>query len=640
MGRSYFVQHRWQTRFGAIGPAALVAVLALALAGPARAADPDLNTDWPLYGNGYHNQRYSNLTQINSGNVRRLEPAWTVDTGRKASFQTTPIVHEGVMFVSLPFNDVLALDAATGIELWRYRHDPVTTDTCCGPANRGVAVAHGRVYMATIDARLVALDTRTGRRVLDTPITDVNGEAREALASVAGDENLANATVVGGTGFSANMAPQVVGDLVLVGVTGTGYGLHLDIDDAGQSTLSVVGMSGGQNGLRGFLVAYDAFTGEERWRWYSVPGPEWTGLWRRSNADGATFYQRDIVGEQERLGRHPDAWQRGGGSIWTTPAVDTELGLIYIGTGNPAPQMDDTARPGDNLDTVSLVALDLATGEKRWAYQQVPHDRWGYDVASPPVLFEARVGDARIPAVAQAGKTGWVYVLDRRNGQFLYKSEAFVPQSNMFAPPSADGTRIAPGIYGGSSWSPMSFHAGLERFFVLGIHHPTIYFQRPLTPTPEKPFESYTYTRMATDERSGALSAIDAASGEIVWQFPTEFPLVGGALATAGNVVFFGEGHEVGSPDRAGGRFSALDVRTGQRLWSAWTSYGVNAPPITYQVGGVQYVAVAVGGNSLFRYPTGDRLHVFRLPEDLIAEGRAKDARARRAAGAGEVSPR
>lgn len=632
MGRCFlrFAGRRNVTRQGGAAKTLLLVSTVMAQAG--WAADPALNTDWPLYGNTYDNQHFSPLTQINAGNVQQLTSAWTVETGRKGSFQATPIVHEGVMFVSLPFNDVLALDAATGIELWRYQHDPLTTDTCCGPANRGVAVAHGRVYMATMDARLVALDARNGRRVLDIPITDVTQEAKEALASVAGDENLANATVVGGTGFSANMAPQVVGDLVLVGVTGTGYGLHLDIDDAGQSTLSVVGMSGGRHGLRGFLVAYDALTGEERWRWYSVPGPEWTGLWQRSTTDGARFYRRDIDAEQARLPRHPDAWQRGGGSIWTTPAVDTALGLIYIGTGNPAPQMDDTARPGDNLDTVSLVALDLATGEKRWAYQQVPHDRWGYDVASPPVLFDAPVGEARIPAVAQAGKTGWVYVLDRRTGRFLYKSEAFVPQSNMFAPPSGDGERIAPGIYGGASWSPMSFHMGLERFYVLGIHYPTVYFQRPLTPTPEAPFESYTYTRMANDERSGTFTAIDAGDGRIVWQHSTKFPLVGGALATAGNVVFFGEGQEVVGPDEAGGRFTAMDARTGQLLWHTATEFGVNAPPITYEVGGVQYVAVAVGGNSLFRYPTGDRLEVFRLPESVIADARAIDVRARRAA--------
>lgn len=593
----------------------------------------DAGTEWASYGNGLANQRFSPLTQINTRTAHLLEPAWRVETGRKGSFQATPIVHEGVMYVSLPFNDVLALDAATGVEIWRYRHDPTTTDTCCGPANRGVAVAQGRVYMATIDARLIALDAATGRRVGDSAIVAVTDAAREALADVESDVNLANATVVGGTGFSANMAPQVVGDLVLVGVTGTGYGLHLDIDQDGQSTLSVVGMSGGRNGLRGFLVAYDARTLEERWRWYSVPGPEWTGYWRRSTADGALMYSRDIAGEQARAERHAEAWSRGGGSIWTTPAVDEALGLVFLGTGNPAPQMDDTARPGDNLDTVSLVALDLATGEKRWAYQQVPHDRWGYDVASPPILFDAQIDGAAVPAIAQAGKTGWLYVLDRRNGRFLYKSEPFVPQSNMFAQPSAEGTRIAPGIYGGASWSPMSLHPGLGRFFVLGVHHPTVYFQKPLEPTPESPFESYTYTRMATDERAGFFSAIAADTGHMVWQRETPFPLVGGALATAGNVVFFGEGREVSAPDQAGGQISALDARDGRTLWEYETRFGVNAPPITYQVGDVQYVAVAVGGNSLFRFPTGDTLMAFRLPEEQVGSDRRADRKAQSAAG-------
>lgn len=577
----------------------LLVLLSLPVMGAAWA-----NTEWPMYGRDHANQRFSPLDQINRTNVDRLEAAWRFDTGRIGSFQATPIVVDGLMYVSTPFNDVVALDAGSGELRWRYSHTLRKTKTCCGPANRGVAVGQGRVYMVTVDARFIALDQASGKLVWDHPITDPDAGAREVFPPLSGERALKDAAVVGGTGYSANMAPQVLGDKVFVGVTGAGYGLHLDVDDRGESVLSVVGLSGGDHGLRGFLIAYDASSGEEAWRWYSVADAGWTGQWRATTPDGVAL-NRDLEKEKSDAERYRETWRLGGGSIWTTPAIDEERGLLFVGTGNPAPQMDDSTRPGDNLHTVSLVALDVATGKLVWSYQQVPHDRWGYDVASPPVLFEAQHAGRRVPAVAQASKTGWVFVHDRRSGELLFRSQPFVPQHNLFKRPTADGVRISPGIFGGASWSPIAFDPRLRAFYVAAVHHPTVYYTRPLKPTEAMPWTSYTFTKPVA-ERSGTLSAVASDNGQILWQHETELPLVGGVLATAGGLVFTGTGK---------GALQAFDADTGNRLWTYSTEFGVNAPPVSYAVNGHQYIAVAAGGNKLFRFPTGDTIMAFRLPQ-------------------------
>lgn len=564
-------------------------------------------SEWPLYGQNYANHRYSALDQISTRNVKQLELVWKFETGRKGSFQATPIMADGMLFVSTPFNDLLALDARTGKQVWRYSHQHTHREWCCGPANRGVAVSDGRVFMATLDSRLVALEQKTGNVIWNVSIVDpeASSAAREQLAALLGEAAFEGATVTGATGYSANMAPQVVDGKVLVGVTGAGYGLHVDLDRKTGEALSVIGLSGGLNGLRGFLVAYDATDGEELWRWYAVQGPEWVGEFK-STTDYGVALNRDIAAERKRLRKHAAGWRLGGGSIWTTPAIDTELGLMYIGTGNPAPQMDDSTRPGDNRDTVSLVALDVQTGRKVWAYQQVPHDRWGYDVASPPVLIDVRHQGRKVPAVAQASKLGWVFIHDRRTGELLRRSEAFVPQRNLFAPPSAGGTEVAPAIAGGASWSPMAYSPRQHTLFVAGIHHPATYFIKPLEPKPDRPWESYAYMELSATERWGTITALDADTGEIEWQRRTGEPMLGGILATAGGLMFTGEGD---------GHFNALDARTGETLWRYKAPYGVNAPPIAYRVGYKQYISVAVGGNTLFGFPTGDLILTFSLPE-------------------------
>jgi glucose dehydrogenase len=266
--------------------------------------------------------------------------------------------------------------------------------------------------------------------------------------------------------------------------------------------------------------------------------------------------------------------------------------------------MNDISRPGDNLYTVSLVALDTETGKLKWHYQQVPHDVWGYDLASPPVLFNYKNKGLSIPAVGQASKTGWYFVNDRATGKLLMKSDAFVPQKNLFAKASKEGTVLYPGILGGSNWSPSALDEHNQIAFVAGIHAPIKY---TLVEEPAKngvPAIRYASSEPTKDARWGVLSAINLASGKMLWQVKTAQPLMGGLLATQSGLLFMGEGD---------GHFNAYDSRTGEVLWQSKLDAGVNAPAITYQIDGVQYVAVVAGGNAIFGYTAGDNIAVYAL---------------------------
>lgn len=560
--------------------------------------------EWALYGNDYNNQRYSTLEQINHENVQNLQLAWKYKTGKKATFQTSPIVVGKTMYITTPFNDVVAIDADSGKEKWRYQHQLQSKDYCCGPANRGPALSNGKVFTVTIDSRLIALDQDSGEVLWDVKITDSQAEQGEILEPLLGVKELAGAMQTGQTGYTANLAPQVYKNMVIVGITGAGYGLHVEMEENGEAVLSVGGLSGGGHGLRGFLVAYDIESGDELWRWYSVPETGWEGGFSQTTMTGENL-DRDIAKEKKIFDTYKDTWRYGGGSIWTTPAIDPELGLIYFGTGNPSPQMDDSTRPGDNLYTVSLVALDINNGKLKWYYQQVPHDRWGYDVASPPVLFDYVSEGKTVKAVGQASKLGWFFIHNRETGDLLKRSEPFIPQENMFTRPTAEGVRIVPGTLGATSWSPAAYHPEEKAVFVSGIVQPSMFYSRTLTPEPGKPWESYTFFRPTEEPDWGIFSAISTETGQLLWQHRVDDPMVGGALATAGNLVFTGEGN---------GNFNAHDAKTGDLLWQYTNEYGVNAPPITYTVEGKQYIAVASGGNKLFGYKTGDEVLVFSLP--------------------------
>jgi len=268
--------------------------------------------NWLTYGRDYGNQRFSPLAQIDAGNVERLRPAWIYQSGVPATFQATPIVADGVMYVSLPFNHVVALDAKTGRELWRYTHKRRTDKMCCGPANRGVAVAYGKVYIGTVDARLIALDAGSGKPVWDVQLVEDPAGTTERTEQLAVDDPLRKQKVTGSTGVGANMAPIVYKGKVIVGITGVGYGLHLDSDRPGAPLGAVIGIAG-QSQRAGFYAAFDAQTGQRIWQFDSTPASGWEGEFRMTTPDGAPL-QRDVEREKASFAQYRDAWKRGGGS--------------------------------------------------------------------------------------------------------------------------------------------------------------------------------------------------------------------------------------------------------------------------------------------------------------------------------------
>tara|TARA_R110000850_G_scaffold91742_24_gene194813 strand:- start:12734 stop:14476 length:1743 start_codon:yes stop_codon:yes gene_type:complete len=560
--------------------------------------------DWPLHGLDRNNHRLADITEIDAGNVGKLERKWTWHSGVKGTFQTTPIVVGGVMYVSLPFSHVAALDADTGKELWRYQHQRRRQKMCCGPANRGVAVANGRVFVGTVDARLIALDAKSGKVLWDVevapPVT-----LTESGQGVTGDGQ----TVSGSSGIGIAAAPMVFEDRVLVGVTGLGYGLHLDSARPGAPLGSVVGLPGQYGGV-GFLAAFDVASGQRVWKFDTVRSPEaggWEGEYRTHTPDGVPL-NRNIKAEKALAAQRKHAWKHGGGSVWNVAALDDESGLLFFGVGNPSPQMDDSGRPGDNLYTSSLVAIDARSGAYRWHYQQVPHDLWGYDLASAPVLFSAKVDGKNVPAVGHASKLGWFYAHERTSGRLLWKSEAFVPQENLFAHATRAGIRIAPGVGGGANWSPVALDADRGKVFIAAMHMPTRYYLKTLPATKDEPAVDYASVEIAPeDERWGVLAAIDLnAQGRISWTTRTPDPLVGGVLALKSGVIFTGEGD---------GNLSAFSAQTGKRLWQHDCGAGANAPPIAYRSSdGEPRIAVAAGGSALWGYQQGDTVVVFGQP--------------------------
>lgn len=575
---------------------------AFAAAAAALAAPAD-RTDWPTYGRDYANQRFSPLQQINRDTVQRLVPRWIYQTGTVATLQATPLVVDGVMYLAMPFNHVAAIEAATGRELWRYEHKRQTPRMCCGPANRGVSVANGKVFMGTVDARLIALDAKSGKIVWDVPLATEDGPS-EKSEQLAADDALRRQAATGATGVGANMAPLVLNGKVVIGITGVGYGLHLEGKRPNAPLGAVIGFAGSY-GRPGFYAAFDAETGRRVWQFDTIAKTGWEGEFRATTPDGVPL-NRDIARERRDLAKYPAASKHGGGSAWTTPAYDPQSNTLFVGIGNPSPQMDDVSRPGDNLYTVSLAALDADSGALKWHYQQVPHDVWGYDVASPPVLFDLPGERGNRAVVGQASKMGWFYVNDRVTGELIYKSEPFVPQINLFAHPTAAGVRVAPGALGGSNWTPTAFDPVSGLAYVAASHSPTRYAVREIAATADKPAVRYSSLEPIDEPNWGTLTAIATReNGRIRWQKKMDKPMVGGVLATAGGLIFTGEGD---------GFFSAFDAASGERVWQFQCGAGVNAPPISFEVDGVQYVAVAAGGNANFGFKQGGALIVFSLP--------------------------
>jgi alcohol dehydrogenase (cytochrome c) len=493
------------------------------------------NSDWLLNGRSYDNQRYSPLTQIDTTNVKSLMPAALVQTGMTASFETTPVVVNGVMYITTPVVDskmkVMALNAVTGENIWTSTYNLGSFKICCGPVNRGVAVAYGKVYVVTLDDKLLALDATTGKQVWSSTV---------AKASL---------------GYSETMAPVAYDGKI------------------------VIGSAGGEWPIAGFVAAYDAQSGKQDWRWMSTDPKSFAG----------------------------DSWKRGGGMVWTTPAIDPKLGLVVFATGNPNPDLFGAARKGDNLYTDSIVALDVNTGQLKWNYQEVKHDVWDYDAVSPVVLFDT-VDDAGKPVAAagEAGKVGWFFIVDRATGKLIRKSDPYVMFSqNMFSQPTKAGVDMLPGANGGSEWSPPAYSPDTHFVYVLAMDQ----LMKFTTQEPAHvPGQIRLGSAFANIEKHGVQDgpfvAINVDTGKVAWQYMAPQPLMGGALATAGNLVFMGEGN---------GWFDAFNAKTGDKLWRFNLGAGVNAPPITYQVNGEQYIAVAAGGNFQMTYPYGDTLAIFKL---------------------------
>jgi len=566
--------------------------------------------NWITFGHDYTNQRFSPSKAISPSSISQLAPSWIHQTGITGTFQTQPIVADGEMVITTPRNHMSALDAATGAVQWKYKHEKRRKKTRGGPSNRGAAMGYGKVFQATNDGRLIALDRATGKPVWDSLIATPGPGEVEALAEFGAEAQKAFAEGI--DAFPAKMPPLVADGLVIVGVLSAGYYRYQDMTELLGSEARPEPAK--RIGRRGYFVAFDAETGIEKWRWHTVKAPDKTGSWEGefvgTTADGIPL-NRDIEAEKKAAPAVEEAWRAGGGSAWMTPAYDPARGLLYVGTGNPAPADADMARPGDNLYTSSLVALDLKTGTVRWHYQIVPHDVWGYDVGSPPILFDVPGNEGPVAAVGVASKNGWFYTLDRTTGELLFKSEAFVPQENMFPRPKPgpngeeSSVTVIPGSFGGASWSPSAFDPNSGLVFVPGIHKPTRLTAKTLRDARKNETIAYNVIEMTDAPSWGTLTAIDTRKGgKIAWQVRTDQPLVGGLLATGGGIVFAGEGD---------GHFSAFDSKTGKRLWQFQCGAGVNAPPVAYEVNGVAHVAVAAGGHRIFGYPAGDAVISFAL---------------------------
>jgi PQQ-dependent dehydrogenase (methanol/ethanol family) len=513
----------------------------------------------------YEQTRFYPNAQINRSNVARLHPAWIFQTEVKESLETSPIVVDGIMYVTTSYSHVYALDARTGQEIWHFKPKlgPVV-NVCCGPNNRGVAVYGDKVYVGTLDARLIALDAKTGSVVWQQQIADPE------------------------VGYSETMAPTAVDGKILIGT------------------------NGGEYGIRGFVKAFDAKTGALLWTFNTIPENS-VGEWVTTDPTGRD-YHRDIAAEKAALAKNGDPYKTLGGGVWQNPSVDLATKRIYFVVGNPSPDLDGALRPGDNLYTDSLVSVDLDTGKYVCHFQYIAHDVWDLDAVSPTVLVDAAGKDGKvIPAVMHAGKTGYIYVHDRKDCSLIRFSEPMVSQEDRWTLPTATppmdpkAARMFPGANGGVEWSPIAVDSSQNLAYAINLHQPMTYTVAS-TPYPGNPngkmWLGGAFTVIPTEPSFGNVTAVDYNTGRIAWQVRTPDPMIGGILATAGGLVFTGE---------AGGLFKAYDSSSGNVLWQFQAGAGVNAPPSSYEVGGKQYVVVGAGGNAQIDSKRGNAIIAFTL---------------------------
>jgi alcohol dehydrogenase (cytochrome c) len=431
---------------------------------------------------------------------------------------------------------------------------PITT-YCCGPNNRGVAAHGDMVYMGTLDAKLVALDAKTGALNWEVQIADPE------------------------LGYSETMAPTAVDGKILIGT------------------------NGGEYGIRGFVKAYDAATGDLVWTFNTIPENS-VGVWATHDATGRDML-RDIKAEKKALKELGDPYKTLGGGVWQNPAVDVANDVIYFTVGNPSPDLDGSIRPGDNLYTDSLVAVKLSTGEYVCHYQYVAHDVWDLDAVSPPVLTDVMDNKGNIvPGVLHGGKTGHVYAHKADDCSLIRFSEAMVPQENMWVLPTAEGARMLPGANGGVEWSPLAINPNLGLSYAINLHQPMTYHVESSPYPGGKLWLGGAFKVIPAEEQWGNITAVDYHTGNIKWKVKTQNPMIGGILATAGGLVFAGEGN---------GTFAAYDAENGSQMWSFQAGAGVNAPPSSYTVNGKQYIVVAAGGNAQLNYKRGNNIIAFTL---------------------------
>jgi alcohol dehydrogenase (cytochrome c) len=498
-------------------------------------------TDWPSYNGQANGSRYSPLTQINATNVARVVPKWVFSLPNASQLQVTPVVVDGVMYVSSA-NDLYALDAGSGRRIWNYRRPRTrgVAGVAARGANRGVAVSGDRVFMATDHAHLIAVNRWTGALLWETEMADWRQNYN-------------------GTG-----APLVVDDLVIAGI------------------------SGGDEGIRGFVAAYDRNTGKEVWRFWAVPkrGEPLSETWQGNAID------------------HP------GGATWMTGSYDPDLGVLYWAIGNPGPDLIGDERLGDNLYSDSVVALDVKTGQRKWHFQFTPHDVHDYDAQQPLVLVDTPWNGQPRKLLIQANRNGFFYVLDRTNGEYLLGTP-YVKQitwaSGLTAQgrpivipdmePTHEGRRVCPSLEGASNWYSASFNPHTGLFYVQTNDKCGIFTRLDQEWEAGKGFMGGTYGA-APEPAQRVLRALDIHTGKVVWETP-QFGTVeswGGLLSTAGDIVIFCDDS---------GALAAADARSGKVLWSFQTSQIWRASPMTYRFDNQQYIAVASGPNILaFGLPT------------------------------------
>jgi quinohemoprotein ethanol dehydrogenase len=577
--------------------AALAAGVAIALSGarPAGAAPtpaariPALSanqlasyprTGWYTNGGDLSNQRYSPLAEINRTNVDRLKAVWRASLNGSGlnprdGNQAQPIVYDGVVYIMTGEGDTFAVSVKSGKVLWEFKAhvNPRVARPCCSWPGRGVAIGDGKVYVGLLDARLVALDQRTGKVVWSVQAADPK------------------------LGYVIASAPLYYDGMVITGFAGSDLG------------------------TRGRIEAYDAHTGKLRWKFYTVPGPEQFG--------------------HDSWPANSDVWKHGGAAIWQTPAVDPRLGLIYFSTANPGPVLDGAVRPGNNLFSCSIVALDVYTGKLRWYYQEVHHDMWDYDASNPVILFDAMVHGKMRKGIAEGGKTGWVYILDRVTGKPLVGivekpvmqlavqhtsptqpypvGDAIVPQY-IDIPPEEDvhllnhgkiftpfGTRD-PSFWkplAAINWPPSSYDPQTHTMFVCASD--AFWGAKSAGPDyPVKPGEYYSGSvvqRIRSPSR-GIFAALDVTTNRLVWREQWVDKCYSGSVVTGGGLVFVG---------RNDGRLTALDSSDGQMLWQFQTDGGVNAPASVFERNGKEYVVVLAGGTALAGSKRSDGLWLFSL---------------------------